>query len=290
MSDKEEISIAAQLKFFCSSSGEEQDLENSGQLLHQLACVHRHRSPDKISLIQSAGLLNAAILRKPSNVNEIRQDLTDLCQHVLHLANADNKKADLIEKSTILKDSIKRLRKDVSEKLKSIEPIFNYSSKKDLEYREKDKIAKMESIQHVIAVRYNTIMWDLSKFCENVLGTRPCEFAVIKMGSLARSEITPYSDFEHVIVVEDTNDFGGNLEYFRWQGCGVRIGVGRSRRFSEGVGVGIFYPTPTPHVQFLYVLAMLTAQLTRPRAPVECFAVIFLREPCRVSRDTARDS
>ena len=216
MSDKEEISIAAQLKFFCSSSGEEQDLENSGQLLHQLACVHRHRSPDKISLIQSAGLLNAAILRKPSDVHKIRQDLTDLCQHVLHLANADNKKADLIEKSTILKDSIKRLRKDVSEKLKSVEPILNYSNKKDLEYREKDKIAKMESIQHVITVRYNTIMWDLSKFCENVLGTRPCEFAVIGIGSLARSEITPYSDFEHVIVIEDTNDFGGNLEYFRW--------------------------------------------------------------------------
>ena len=39
-----------------------------------------------------------------------------------------------------------------------------------------------------------------------------------------------------------------------------------------------------------YILVMLTAQLTRPRAPVECFAVIFLREPCRVSRDTARDS
>ena len=89
-----------------------------------------------------------------------------------------------------------------------------------------------------------------------------------------------------------------------YQGCGVGVGVGvgRSRRFSEGVGVGlssrlgvgvgvgIFYPTPTPHVHFLYVLVMLAAQLTRPRAPVECSTVIFLREPCRVSRDTACDS
>ena len=57
------------------------------------------------------------------------------------------------------------------------------------------------------------------------------------------------------------------------QGCGVGVEV--------GVGVGIFYPTSTPHVQFLYILVMLTAQLTRPRASVECFAVIFLREPCR---------
>ena len=94
------------------------------------------------------------------------------------------------------------------------------------------------------------------------------------------------------------------------QGCGVGVGVGvgRSRRFSKGVGVGIgvglssrlgvgvgvgvgiFYPTPTPHVHFLYLLVMLAAQLTRPRAPVECSTVIFLREPCRVSRDTACDS
>ena len=71
------------------------------------------------------------------------------------------------------------------------------------------------------------------------------------------------------------------------------LGRSRSRtvkRTRSRVGVGIFYPTPTPHVQFLYLLVMLTAQLTRPRAPVECFAVIFLRELCRVSRDTARDS
>ena len=72
------------------------------------------------------------------------------------------------------------------------------------------------------------------------------------------------------------------------QGCGV--GVGLSSRLGVGVGVGIFYPTPTPHVHFLYVLVMLAAQLTRPRAPVECSTVIFLREPCRVSRDTACDS
>ena len=51
---------------------------------------------------------------------------------------------------------------------------------------------------------------------------------------------------------------------------------------SESVGVGDFRKeseSETPHVQFLYVLVMLTAQLTRPRAPVECSTVIFLREP-----------
>ena len=69
-----------------------------------------------------------------------------------------------------------------------------------------------------------------------------------------------------------------------------------SRRFWEGVGllrvlgvgVGIFYPTPTPDVRFLYILVMLTAQLTQPCVTVQCSN--FLREPCRVSRDTACNS
>ena len=66
------------------------------------------------------------------------------------------------------------------------------------------------------------------------------------------------------------------------QGCGVGVGVGvgllRVLRVGVGVGFGIFCPTPTPtpDVQFLYILVMLTAQLTRPRAAVECSAVIFL--------------
>ena len=68
-----------------------------------------------------------------------------------------------------------------------------------------------------------------------------------------------------------------------FQGCGV--GVGRSRVLR--VGVEIFYPTPTTNVQFFYILVMLTAQLTRLRAAVECSAVIFLKKPCRVSREAA---
>ena len=77
------------------------------------------------------------------------------------------------------------------------------------------------------------------------------------------------------------------------QGCGVglggfRTGVGLLKGL--GVGVGIFYPASTPHVRFLYILVMLTAQLTRLRAPVQYSAVIFLGGPCRVSRDIACDS
>ena len=48
------------------------------------------------------------------------------------------------------------------------------------------------------------------------MGRPPCSYAVAGMGSLARKEITPYSDFEHVILLEEQDNCESNLEYFRW--------------------------------------------------------------------------
>ena len=49
-----------------------------------------------VSLIRSATLLNAAITRKPNNIQEIENDLKKLCSHVLKEASAKHLDADLI--------------------------------------------------------------------------------------------------------------------------------------------------------------------------------------------------
>ena len=59
-------------------------------------------------------------------------------------------------------------------------------------------------------------MKDLCEFCTDVLGSPPCKFAVVGMGSLARKKITPYSDFEHIILLEIHPNHEIHLEYFRW--------------------------------------------------------------------------
>ena len=46
--------------------------------------------------------------------------------------------------------------------------------------------------------------------------SHPGEYAIVGMGFLAREEITPYSDFEHIILLSDDKNYRFNLEYFRW--------------------------------------------------------------------------
>ena len=50
-------------------------------------------------------------------------------------------------------------------------------------------------------------MTDLSQFCEERFGKPLCEYAIAGMGSLARKEITAYSDFEHIILLADDENY-----------------------------------------------------------------------------------
>ena len=41
------------------------------------------------------------------------------------------------------------------------------------------------------------------------MGPTPCKYAVVGMGSLARNEISPYSDFEHIVIQENDQNMKG---------------------------------------------------------------------------------
>ena len=48
------------------------------------------------------------------------------------------------------------------------------------------------------------------------MGKPPCEYSIVGMGSLAGSEITISSGFEHIILLCDDKNYVQHLEYFRW--------------------------------------------------------------------------
>ena len=215
---EEEFRLAQQMKnFCCDASGTETDSAKTAKIIHQIGVIYRKRSPDKIALLKSAGLFNAAILRNPSNITSIKSDVSEICRHVLHIAKAKNQNVDLVKKAQQVKGLAEDLRTTTDAFLNknmpniSINPITN-----DFQNLMFQKISAGRKLNKTIADKYKQIMADISQFCENVMGKPPCEYAIAGMGSLARAEITPYSDFEHIILLFDDDKYECHLEYFRW--------------------------------------------------------------------------
>ena len=216
-------SLSQQLKQLCDKSGQENQhqLEQSAEIFHKMALHYKQKSPDKLSLIKSAGLLNAALVRNLRNASQVKTDLKDLCCEILKCAKAKKRNVDLIQESKNIVDIIEEMRKNVKSELG---PIQRYISQEadgaELFKYQTEKINSIRSLQNKITTDYIKIMSQISKISEEIMGKAPCNFAVVGMGSLARNEITPYSDFEHVIVLEKDcekqKNYSKILEYFRW--------------------------------------------------------------------------
>ena len=220
---EDEEMLLQELKSNCDD-GREIDLEDSAVIFHKMGTLYFQRSKTysttkgMICLIRCAVLLNAAMIRTKGNADVIKQDLKNLDQYLLKSANAEKIDVDLFKKSELVKSSVNKMRKDVNEKLCEIPKVKESKSRDGLLKQERDKVVAIESLQNKITDDYTEIMANVATECEKIMGKAPCKFAIVGMGSLARKEITPYSDFEHVIVLDSKFD-GKNekiLIYFRW--------------------------------------------------------------------------
>ena len=222
-----ELNLAKLLKNkYCDDTGKETQPKRAAEIIHKLGKIYNRRSPDKISLIKSVALFNAAIVRNPSNLSDVKNDLSNICQHILNVANAKLQNADLMKKAHEVKQLFIELRDEVDQLLEQAEnqktPFSQFKHVKlflEEQVEKQQAITKISSVQQLnefIALKYKQIMANLGEFCENVMGKPPCKYAIAGMGSLARLEITPYSDFEHIILLFDDEKYESYLEYFRW--------------------------------------------------------------------------
>lgn len=79
--------------------------------------------------------------------------------------------------------------------------------------KEDDLIARVKNLYEQIYEERKKFIEGLWQECVQILGAPPCDYAVIGLGSFARMEATPYSDFEFAILVaEESADI---LRYFR---------------------------------------------------------------------------
>jgi len=220
MESKDELQLAEELKSKCYPNGMERQPKESAKILHRIGIVYRKKSPDKQSLIQSVALMTSAIIREPDNVEEIKRDLEEVCSHVLDLAHAANRAISLTEHVKNVKEQWNLLRFVTQKQLKSLKCVSNKATPEILKNEENQKIKDVALIQDFVTMTYKTIMNSISKCCIEILGSPPCKFALVGMGSIARDEVTPYSDFESILVLEDevqnANHYERILNYFRW--------------------------------------------------------------------------
>ncbi|CAK8680107.1 unnamed protein product [Clavelina lepadiformis] len=220
--NEEETYLRESLRIICDENGKEGDPKLAAEIFHKLGLLYQDKGnklQNKICLIQSATLLNAAVARQPNN-EKFRSDLEAFCFNVLSRPTAGVKKqnADLLKISNKTAEEIKHMRKIVLRKMRKNFPRF--TAFKPKHRREQNFIKRMESIQENIGQMYTKIMKNVFNECIKLFEGLPCKFAIAGLGSLARNEITPYSDFEHIILlengIEDHENYSKIHEQFRW--------------------------------------------------------------------------
>ena len=221
---KAEDMLMEELKLNCNDGGREIDPEVSVPIFRKLDSLHLRRSEicsaieGMICLIRCAVLLNAALVRTRHDANVIKHDLQQLHSRVLQSAEAAQKDFDLRKTAEKVKLSVEKMRKHVDQELRKISNVEEHESENIMDHQELNKVEAIESLQNKVTADYTQIMANIANECEQIMGKPPCNFTIVGMGSLARKEITPYSDFEHVIVLGPNFDGQSEitLNYFRW--------------------------------------------------------------------------
>ncbi|CAB3992653.1 PREDICTED: uncharacterized protein LOC109461575 [Paramuricea clavata] len=113
--------------------------------------------------------------------------------------------------SELKQNELKNFRNDVKQSLVSMEcrrSSKNQESVKKCDVRQmlKDEIKEIEGLSDTISVRMKQFLATIINECLELLGTPPCAHEVIVLGSLARNEMTPYSDFEWAILTNSEEE------------------------------------------------------------------------------------
>jgi predicted nucleotidyltransferase len=113
--------------------------------------------------------------------------------------------------SELKENELKNLRNEVKKSLESMEcrrtPKNTESLNKcDVRQMLKDETEQIERLSDTISVGMKQFLAAIINECLALLGTPPCDHEVIVLGSLARNEMTPYSDFEWAILTNSEEE------------------------------------------------------------------------------------
>ncbi|XP_066292173.1 uncharacterized protein [Branchiostoma lanceolatum] len=116
------------------------------------------------------------------------------------------------------KARLKKIRQECRVLLQCTQMICDFNGdpmeSNEAKVKEANWASAVRSLFHTTAGRMKDFVRQLLAECRETLGPPPCKYAIIGLGSMAREEMTPYSDFEFAILLEEIAQ-EQNKEYFR---------------------------------------------------------------------------
>ncbi|XP_019622298.1 PREDICTED: uncharacterized protein LOC109468492 [Branchiostoma belcheri] len=117
------------------------------------------------------------------------------------------------------KARLKKIREECKVLLGCAEKICDFKGdpmeSSEVKDKETNWVAAVRSLFHATAGRMKDFVRQLLAECRETLGQPPCKYAIIGLGSMAREEMTPYSDFEFAILLEKDRATEQHKRYFR---------------------------------------------------------------------------
>ncbi|XP_066287736.1 uncharacterized protein [Branchiostoma lanceolatum] len=204
--------------------GNQEEMAKEVSCLCRLGDVHVAKGKntgDGKFFSQAAALYNGALVRTDDatlerDINEKLKDTeASFLQHVVHT----DRRPSLSDVDRGHKEAIQNMREKVRQRLESIDQQLNLQAHRE-DHRamttvEAHRADAIKDLFVEIAQSRKEFVGTLVDECMEVLGPAPCTYAVIGLGSQATETVTPYSDLEFAILLDEGCDTDENKQYFR---------------------------------------------------------------------------